>query len=149
MTGSVTRVSAMPRPRQARPEDVDEICGSLPETELGISWGDRPTWKVPRGPKGKCFLLYRAPTQNAIDPATGAPYDDLVVITTPTEVEKHALVDDESTPFFTIPHFNGYSAVLVQQSRLGELTRDELAEIITDAWAAKAPKKLVKQHLGG
>ena len=37
----------------ARPEDVDEICGSLPETELGISWGDRPTWKVPRGEKGK------------------------------------------------------------------------------------------------
>ena len=40
----------------ARPEDVDEICGSLPETELGISWGDRPTWKVPRGDKGNWRL---------------------------------------------------------------------------------------------
>ena len=70
------------------------------------------------------------------------------MITTPTEVEKNALVDDENTPFFTIPHFNGYSAVLVQLSRLGELSRQELEEIITDAWATKAPKRLVKEHLG-
>jgi hypothetical protein len=134
--------------RPARPEDVDEICASLPETELGTSWGDRPTWKVPRGGKGKGFVLYRAPHRTAVDPATGEMYDDLVVITTPTEVEKHALVEDESTPFFTIDHFRGYAAVLVQQSRLGEIGRDELEEIITDAWAAKAPKKLVREHLG-
>jgi hypothetical protein len=134
--------------RPARPEDVDEICGSLPETELGTSWGDRPTWKVPRGDKGKGFVLYRAPHRSAVDPDTGEMYDDLVVITTPTEVEKHALVADESTPFFTIDHFKGYAAVLVQQSRLGEIGRDELEEIITDAWAAKAPKKLVREHLG-
>jgi hypothetical protein len=138
----------MPRSRKARPQDVDEICAALPDTELGISWGDRPTWKVPRGPKGKGFLLYRAPGPTAVDPATGERYDDLIVITTPTEVEKNALVEDESTPFFTIPHFNGYSAVLVQQSRLGEITRQELEEVITDAWAAKAPARLVKEHLG-
>jgi hypothetical protein len=138
----------MARKRKARPEDVDDICGALPETELGISWGDRPTWKVPRGDKGRGFLLYRAPHQNAIDPATGEMYDDLIVIMTATEVEKNALVEDQSTPFFTIPHFKGFAAVLVQQSRLGELDRDELAEVITDAWATRAPKKLVKEHLG-
>jgi hypothetical protein len=138
----------MPRSRKARPQDVDEICAALPDTELGISWGDRPTWKVPRGPKGKGFLLYRAPGPTAVDPATGERYEDLIVITTPTEVEKNALVEDESTPFFTIPHFNGYSAVLVQQSRLGEITRQELEEVITDAWAAKAPARLVTEHLG-
>jgi hypothetical protein len=149
MTGSVTRVSAMARSRKARPGDVDEICAALPETELSISWGDRPTWKVPRGPKGKGFLLHRAPHKNAIDPVTGEMYDDLLVIMTPTEVEKNALVEDESTPFFTMPHFKGYSAVLVQQSRLGEITRQELEEVITDAWAAKAPKKLVTEHLEG
>ena len=137
-----------PANRPARPEDIDEICGSLPETELGTSWGDRPTWKVPRGDKGKGFVLYRAPHKTAVDPATGEMYDDLVVITTPTEVEKHALVADESTPFFTIDHFKGYAAVLVQQSRLAEIGRDELEEIITDAWATKAPKKLVREHLG-
>ena len=134
--------------RPATPDDVDEICASLPDTELGISWGDRPTWKVPRGEKGKGFLLYRAPGPTAIDPATGQQYTDLIVITTPTEVEKNALVEDDSTPFFTIPHFKGYPAVLVQRSRLGELSRQELEEIITDAWAAKAPKRLVKEHLG-
>ena len=134
--------------RKARPEDVDEICGGLPETELGTSWGDRPTWKVPRGDKGRGFVLFRAPHTSAVDPDTGEMYDDLVVITTPTEVEKHALVEDASTPFFTIDHFNGHAAVLVQQSRLGEISRDELAEVITDAWAAKAPKKLVREFFG-
>lgn len=134
--------------RKARPEDVDDICGGLPETELGISWGDRPTWKVPVGDKGKGFVLYRAPHKSAVDPDTGEMYDDLVVITTPTEVEKHALVEDGTTPFFTIDHFNGHAAVLVQQSRLGEISRDELAEVITEAWAAKAPKKLVREFFG-
>ncbi|WP_246056870.1 MmcQ/YjbR family DNA-binding protein [Nocardioides eburneiflavus] len=132
----------------ARPEDVDEICAGLPETELGTSWGDVPTWKVPRGEKGRGFVLYRPPGKTAVDPATGEPYEDLVVIITPTEVEKDALVADESTPFFTIDHFTGFAAVLVQQSRLGEISREELAEIITDAWATRAPKKLVREHLG-
>ncbi len=139
----------MARPRRARPEDVDEICASLPETEFGITWGDRPTWKVPRGEKGRGFVLYRSPHKTAINPDTGEMYDDLLVIVTPTEVEKNALVEDPTTPFFTIPHFDGFNAVLVQQSRLGEVDRDELAEIITDAWATRAPKKLVKEHLGG
>ena len=134
--------------RPARPEDIDEICGSLPETELGISWGDRPTWKVPRGDKGKGFVLYRMAHKTAVDPETGEMWDDVVVIHTPTEVEKHALVEDGSTPFFTIDHFKRTSAVLVRQSRLGEISRQELAEVITEAWAAKAPKKLVREHLG-
>jgi hypothetical protein len=134
--------------RPATPDDVDEICAALPDTELGTSWGDLPTWKVPAGPKGKGFLLYRAPHKTAIDPDSGEMYDDLVVIITPTTVEKNALVEDDSTPFFTIPHFKGFNAVLVQLSRLGELDRDELAEIITDAWATRAPKRLVKEHLG-
>ncbi|WP_341927679.1 MmcQ/YjbR family DNA-binding protein [Nocardioides psychrotolerans] len=135
--------------RPARPDDIAEICLALPEVELGTSWGDRPTYKVPRGEKGKGFLLYRAPGRTAIDPATGEPFDDLLVITTPTEAEKQALVDDPDLPFFTIDHFRGYSAVLVQQSRLGEISRDELAEIITEAWAAKAPKRLAREHLDG
>jgi hypothetical protein len=138
----------VPKPRRARPEDVDEICAELPETELTTSWGDLPTWKVPRGDKGKGFLLYRAPHKSAVDPVTGEMYDDLLVVMTPTAVEKNALVEDEATPFFTVPHFNGYNAVLVQQSRLGELSRQELEEIIIDAWTARAPKKLVKAHLG-
>ena len=130
--------------RPARPEDVDEICRSLPEVELGITWGDRPTYLV----RGKGFLLFRAPHKTAVDPVTGEMYDDLLVIRTPSAVEKEALVADPDLPFFTIDHFRGYNAVLVQQSRLGEVDRDELAEIITDAWAARAPKTLVREHRG-
>jgi hypothetical protein len=134
--------------RKARPEDVDDICRSLPEVELGTSWGDVPTYKVPRGDQGRGFVLYRPPGPTAIDPETGEMYDDLLVIVTPGEAEKRALVEDESTPFFTIDHFRRSNAVLVQQSRLGELDRDELAEIITEAWAARAPRSLVRKHLG-
>lgn len=138
--GAMTRQS----PRAA-PDDVDRIARALPEVELGTSWGDLPTYKV----RGKGFLLHRMPHHTAVDPATGEMYDDLLVITTPTEADKLALVADERLPFFTIDHFDGYSAVLVRQSRLGELGVDELEEIITDAWAARAPKALVRKHLGG
>ena len=130
--------------RVATPQDVDDICRGLPEVELGTSWGDNPTYKV----RGKGFLMHRPPGRTAIDPETGEWYTDLLVITVPGESEKRALVDDARLPFFTIDHFKGYNAVLVQQSRLGEVAREELAEIITDAWAAKAPARLVKEHLG-
>ncbi len=135
--------------RTARPADVDELCGGLPETWFGTSWGDVPTWLVPlrvKGDKGRGFVLYRKPHRSAIDPGTGEPYDDLLVIRTASADDKQALVDGDG-PFFTIDHFRGYNAVLVQRSRLGEITRDELAEVITDAWLATAPKKLVKDFL--
>jgi len=74
-------------------------------------------------------------------------YDDLLVIRTGSAEDKEALVEDESLPFFTIDHFRGYNAVLVRQSRLGEITREELAEVITDAWLAVAPKKLARAYL--
>jgi hypothetical protein len=116
---------------KATPADIAAICGSLPETELGTSWGDRPTWKVPRGPKGRGFLIYRAPYKDAPNPATGEPYDDLLVIMVPDEDAKAALVGSADLPFFTIDHFRGYNAVLIEQSRLGELDRDVLVEILT------------------
>lgn len=130
--------------RPATAEDVDAICRALPEVELGVSWGDRPTYKVPRGEKGKGFVLYRRPHRTAIDPTTGEMYEDLLVIRTPSAADTLALVADESTPFFTVDHFNGYNAVLVQESRLGEITVEELREVIEDAWRAVAPKRLVR-----
>jgi len=137
--GGVTKAPS----RVATPDDVDEICLGLPEVELGTSWGDNPTYKV----RGKGFLMHRPPGRTAIDPDTGEWYTDLLVITVPGESEKRALVEDDRLPFFTIDHFNGYPAVLVQQSRLGEIDRDELAEIIIDAWLTKAPTSLAKAYL--
>lgn len=134
--------------RKAAPEDVDRIAMSLPEVEPGVSWGDRPTYKVPKGDKGKWFLLHRRPHKSAVDPETGEMYDDLLVVWTPSLEEKQQLVDDERLPFFTVDHFNGSKAVLVQQSRLDEIDVEELEEIITDAWAARAPKRLVKEYFG-
>ncbi len=141
----------MPEPvsAPARPEDVDEICASLPETWFGTSWGDVPTWLVPlrqKGDKGRGFVLHRKPHRSAIDPGTGEEYVDLLVIRTADADTTKALVEADG-PFFTIDHFTGYNAVLVQQSRLGEITRGELAEVITDAWLATAPKKLVREYL--
>lgn len=132
--------------RAARPADVDEICAALPETEFGTTWGDVPTWKVPAGDKGRGFVKYRHPHSTAIDSETGEMYEDLLVIEVPGPAEKAALVEDPHTPFFTIDHFRTTNAVLVQQSRLGELTLDELREILTDAWACRAPQRLVKEY---
>jgi hypothetical protein len=129
--------------RRASADDIAEICLGLPEVEFGTSWGDRPTYKV----RGKGFLLYRMAHKTAVDPETGELYDDLLVIMTPNAADKEELVADERLPFFTIPHFKGFNAVLVQESRLGEIDRAELAEIITDAWAAKAPKTLARKYL--
>jgi hypothetical protein len=83
---------------------------------------------VPRGGKGRGFCLYRAPGSTAIDPGTGEPYDDLLVIRCASPEEKQVLVEDETTPFFTVDHLRGSNAFLVQQSRLGEITVDELRE---------------------
>ena len=128
--------------RSASPVDVHEICMALPEVELGVSWGDLPTYKV----RGKGFLLRRPPHKTAVDPETGELHDDLLVISTANAEDKEALVSDERLPFFTIDHFKGYNAVLVQQSRLGEVERDELTEIITEAWASRAPKRLAREY---
>lgn len=131
--------------RPARPEDVDAICAGLPSTELGISWGDVPTWKVPTGEKGKGFLLYRHPHVSATDPVTGEMWDDVLVVLTPDMGTKAALVDDPSSPFFTIDHLRSKPSVLVRLSRISELSLRELTETITEAWATRAPRRLVKE----
>ena len=132
--------------RRATEDDVREICLSLPETALGETWGDVPTYVVRQNPKPRGFVLYRKPHKTAIDPATGEEYDDLLVIRTRSSADKAALVEADG-PFFTIDHFRSFNAVLVQLSRLGELDVEELREVITDAWLAVAPRRLAKEHV--
>jgi hypothetical protein len=134
--------------RKARFADIDAICRSLPEVELGTSWGDRPTYLVTQKPKPRGFVLERAPRHDAVDPETGEEYQDLLVIRTPTAEDKAALVEADG-PFFTIDHFRSYNAVLLRRSRIGELGVDELREVLTDAWLAVAPKSLARKFLAG
>ena len=61
-------------------------------------------------------------------------------------IAKEALLADESGVFFTTPHFDGYPAVLV---RLPEIELDLLEEVVTEAWLARAPKRLVREYLAG
>ena len=52
-----------------------------------------------------------------------------------------ALLADEPAVYFTTPHFDGYPAVLV---RLDVIARDDLDELVVEAWLARAPKRLAK-----
>jgi hypothetical protein len=137
-----------PRPRRATLADLHALCLSLPEVEQGTSWGNRPTYLVRQRPKPRGFVLEREPRHDAIDPATGEEYQDLLVIRTANAEDKAALVESDG-PFFTIDHFRSYNAVLLQQSRVGELDVDELREVLTEAWVAVAPKSLAKKFLAG
>jgi hypothetical protein len=134
--------------RKARAADVHAICSALPEVELGTSWGDRPTYLVRQKPKPRGFVLARAPRHDAVDPTTGEEFCDLLVIRTANADDKAALVE-AGGPFFTIDHFRNYNAVLLQQSRIGELDVEELREVLTDAWLAVAPRSLARRLLAG
>jgi hypothetical protein len=132
-----------PRSRKARVEDIEEIAMSLPEVATRTTWGDRPAYAV----RGKNFVIFREPRPDAIDPDIGERMDDVVVIMTPDQSAKEALVQSGG-PWFTTPHFDGYNAILVRQRDLGRTSRQELAEVVTDAWAARAPKRLAKEYFG-
>jgi hypothetical protein len=128
--------------RKARLADIAELSLALPGVEVGTSWGN-PAYTV----KGKSFLHFREPRADAVDPDTGERMQDVIMFTVPDQSDKEALVEGDG-PWFTTPHFDGYNAVLLRERDLGRLTRAELAEVITDAWAAKAPTKLVKEYFG-
>lgn len=87
---------------------------------------------------GKSFVFFRHPRPDAVDPDTGQRYDDVIVFWVPDEGDKLALVQDDSSPFFTTPHFDGHRSVLLRASRLGEISYDELAEAVQDAWLSRA-----------
>ena len=133
-----------PRARKARFEDIEAIAMALPEVATRTTWGDRPAYAV----RGKNFVIFREPRPDALEPDTGERMTDVVVVTVPDESAKEALVKSDG-PWFTTPHFDGYNAVLVRQRDLGAITRQELEEVITDGWAARAPKRLVRDYFEG
>jgi hypothetical protein len=120
--------------RQARVEDVHEIALGLPHVTVVRGGRGNPVYQV----GGKSFVFFRTPRPDAVDPDTGERLPDVIVLWVESDADKQALVQDPTTPFFTTPHFDGHDSVLVQASRLGELTRQELAEVVQDAWLARA-----------
>lgn len=121
--------------------DIHELAKSMPGVTLAA--GKAAVYQI----RGKSFVFFRNPRPDAVDPDTGERYDDVVVIWVESDEAKRALVLDESTPFFTTPHFDGHPSVLMRHSRVGELSRDELAEVVYDAWLARAPKRIARQWL--
>ena len=120
--------------RPARVEDVHAIAESMPHTTVEWGSGENPVYQV----GGKSFVFFRNPRPDATDPDTGERYTDVIVFWVESDDDKRAMVQDEASPFFTTPHFNGHRSVLLRASRLGEITRAELAEVIQDAWLSRA-----------
>jgi hypothetical protein len=65
---------------------------------------------------------------------------DVLVVWRESEAEKLALIASEPDKFFSLPHYDGYPTVLV---RFGNVDEDELAELLTESWRLRAPKKLL------
>jgi hypothetical protein len=133
----------MARSRAARVEDVHELALAMPHVTVEQVSEDRPVYQV----GGKSFIFFRNPRPDAYDPETGERYLDVIAFWVGSEADKEALVQDESSPFFTTPHFRGHRSVLLRASRIGELSRDELAEVVQDAWLSRASARRAKDWL--
>src|SRR5690348_3650968 len=121
-------------------EDVSRIALSLPEaSEQPLH--DLRSWRV----RDKLFVWER-PLRRSDLRALGesAPAGPILGARVEHLVAKEALIADEPGVFFTIPHFDGYTAVLVQLERISV---QELEEVIVEAWLARAPKRLARQYI--
>ncbi len=138
------RATAADGLRPATVDDIHEIARALPGVTLA---GGGPTvYQVSR----RSFLYSRTPRPDAVDPDTGERYTDVIVFWVASELEKEAILADASLPFFTTSHFDGHPSVLLRGSRIGELSRDELAGFVEGAWLSgagpRAVAKWMKEH---
>jgi len=137
------------RPRRARVEDVHDLAMRMPHVTVWHGPHGNPIYQV----GGKSFIFFRNPRPDAIDPGTGERYADVIMFWVTSESDKQALVQDQTSPFFTTSHFDGHPSVLLRASRIGELTVPELTEVIQDAWLARAsPRRAttwLSTHPGG
>ncbi|MGY1696276.1 MmcQ/YjbR family DNA-binding protein [Geodermatophilus sp. SYSU D00814] len=122
--------------------DVRRLALALPATTEGTAWGS-PAWRV----RDRLFVwersLRRADLEHLGDAAPAGPVLGAAVA---DEGVKRALVADDPAVYLTTPHFDGYAAVLV---RLDAIDVGELAELVTEAWLVKAPRRLAREHLAG
>jgi hypothetical protein len=137
------------KPRRARVQDVHDLATGMPHVTVWRGPQGNPIYQV----GGKSFVFFRTPRPDAVDPGTGERYPDVIMFWVTSESDKQALVQDRTLPFFTTSHFDGHPSVLVRASRIGELTVEELAEVIQDAWLSRAsPRRAttwLKAHSSG
>jgi hypothetical protein len=129
--------------RPARLSDVHRLAAAMPYTRRIEGPKGNPVYQV----GGKSFVFFRTPQPDAADPETGERFADVIMIWVESESEKLALVQDPDSPFFTTDHFDGHPSVLVRASRLSDVSRTELAELIQDAWLSRASKRRAAEWL--
>ena len=123
-------------------KDLDKLALAMPEATKEVEDG-RPTYKV----HGKMFCFHRSRRPDAVDPETGQRLDDVLVFRVADLGVKEMLLSDARGIYFTTPHWNGYSAVLMRIGDLEQLDRAELRDLVEEAWLVRAPKKLAKEWL--
>lgn len=133
----------MTRRDRARLDDVHEIAASMPYVKRIEGPKGNPIYQV----GGKSFVFFRTPQPDAVDPDTGERYPDVIMIWVDSESDKLALVQDPRSPFFTTDRFDDHPSVLLRASRLGEISRDELTELIQDAWLSRASPRRAQKWL--
>ena len=123
-------------------KDLDKVALALPEATKEVEDG-RPTYCV----HGKMFCFHRSRRKDAVDPETGELLDDVLVFRVADLGVKELLLSDARGIYFTTPHWNGYSAVLVRIRDLDGLDREELRDLVEEAWLTRAQKRLAKEWL--
>jgi hypothetical protein len=123
--------------------DLDELALALPQTTKEMSDDGRPAYLV----HGKVFCFHRSRRRDAVDPETGARLDDVLMFRVADLGVKDLMLADERGVFFTTPHFDGYPAVLLRIPDLAGLDRDELHDLVAEAWLTKAQKRVAKAWL--
>jgi hypothetical protein len=123
--------------------DLDELALEMPQATKDVSDDGRPAYLV----HGKLFCCHRGQRRDALDPHTGERLDDVLMFRVADLGVKDLLVADDRGAFFTTPHFDGYPAVLLRIPDLARLDRDELQDLVVEAWLTRAQKRIAKAWL--
>jgi len=123
--------------------DLDDVALSLPQTTKELSDDGWPSYLV----HGKFFCFHRSRRRDAVDPETGERLDDVLVFRVEDLGVKELMLADDRGVFFTTPHFDGYSAVLMRIPDLDRIDREELRDVIVEAWLTRAQKRVAKAWL--